>query len=117
MAAKYLCNIWNEFNPPCQNLTTKGSRSDLLKKAKARFFVGKNLQSFLCGSEGPAKEFEIEEFKKVARSTLTVFQIQAFQAFQLPLAVQFKYLCNYDDWADDGSVDAFSIKWWVWFHF
>ena len=83
----YLCNIWNEFNPPCQNLTRKGSTSDLLKKAKSRFFVGKNLQRFLCGSEGPAKEFEIERFKKVARSTLTFFQIQAFQAFQLPLAV------------------------------
>ena len=73
---EYLCTVWDKLNPPSEELTIKGKNVGIIyyDKEKQHFFIGKVITRILYDKDGPAKEVEIEAFKRAATSTSTVVE-------------------------------------------
>lgn len=69
--------VWEELNPPVEEKHLQGKVFALVyedDKNKPHLFVGRILNRFLEDEKGPAKEFQIECFKKAATSTSTILE-------------------------------------------
>lgn len=74
---KYLLEVWDELNPPVEEKDLQGKIFGVIyndKNDKPHFFIGKIIARYLYDEDGPAKEFQVEVFKKAATSTSTILE-------------------------------------------